>query len=250
VVSNDRLAAAMAAQSLTRRGLAERLSVDAKTVERWVAGRVPHPRHRTTLALVLAQPESYLWPGETTNGRGVDVAGLIGVFPHRCEVPQPLWRSLLRQAQEQIDVLAYAALFLAEDNPQLVSTLAAKADHAAVRLLLGDPASTKVAERGKEEELFDGMASRIRTTLLHLRPLADIPGIAVHLHETTLYNSIFRFDDEMLVNNHVYGGPAYRSPVMHLRRTPGCGLFDTYASSFEAVWRTSTPISREVWSQP
>ena len=249
-MSNDRLAAAIAAQSLTRRGLAERLSVDAKTVERWIAGRTPHPQHRTGLALVLAQPESYLWPTHAGNGKVLDVAGLLGVFPHRCEVPQPLWRSLLQQAQERIDVLAYAALFLAEDNPELVPALQAKANSVTVRLLLGDPSSAKVAERGVEEQLFDGMASRIRMTIRHLRALADVPGVAVHLHETTLYNSIFRFDDDMLVNAHVYGGPAYRSPVLHVRRTPGCGLFDTYAASFEAVWRTSTPISPELWSQP
>lgn len=252
-MSNHRLAAAMVSCDVSPRGLADRLGVDAKTVDRWLRGRVPQPRHRAAVTSVLRQPEAYLWPAVATPRRPslpVDTAGLVAVYPHRCDVPQPLWRSLLEQATERIDVLAYAALFLAEDNPELVSTLRAKAGRLDVRIALGDPASSKVEERGAEEELFDGMASRVRTTLRHLRPLSGCEGLAVHLHETTLYNSIFRFDGQMLVNTHVYAGPAYRSPVLHIRQTGGCGLFETYADSFETVWRTSVPLAPEVWRKP
>jgi hypothetical protein len=43
----------------------------------------------------------------------------------------------------------------------------------------------------------------------------------------------------MLVNTHVYGAPAARSPVMHLRKQQPCGLFDHYAASFERIWATT-----------
>jgi len=76
-----------------------------------------------------------------------------------------------------------------------------------------------------------------------LSPAAGGTRIEVHVHRTTLYNSIDRFDDELLVNAHVWGGNAYMAPVLHLRRLAGGSLFDTYAGSFEAVWATSRPIS-------
>jgi hypothetical protein len=37
----------------------------------------------------------------------------------------------------------------------------------------------------------------------------------------TLYNSIYRFDDTVLVDTDVYGLPASQNPVLHLRRAPG-----------------------------
>jgi hypothetical protein len=250
---NERLTTAMTDRTLSRRAVAEQLLVDAKTVERWLHGRVPQPRHRLVLAGLLAQPESYLWPELRSSHAGTaapDAAGLVSVFARRCDVPQPLWNSLIQQATDRIDVLAYAALFLPEEHPDLVSTLAAKSAEVEVRIALGDPRSDKVAERGAEEELFDGMAARIRMTLKHLQPLASSPNVAVHLHATTLYNSIFRFGDEMLVNTHVYAGPAYRSPVLHLRQTFGCNLFETYTASFDAVWRTSVPLDPDLWGKP
>jgi hypothetical protein len=60
-----------------------------------------------------------------------------------------------------------------------------------------------------------------------------------------LYNSIYRTDEELLVNAHVWGVNAYLAPVLHLRRLAGGSLFDTYTGSFEAVWATSRPISLE-----
>ena len=80
------------------------------------------------------------------------------------------------------------------------------------------------------------MASKIRNVLVHLAPLRRASGVEVHLHATTLYNSLYWFDEEMLVNTHVYGLPAGHAPVLHLRRLSAGELFDTYAESFERVW--------------
>ncbi|WP_428983123.1 hypothetical protein [Phytohabitans maris] len=66
--------------------------------------------------------------------------------------------------------------------------------------------------------------------------------IAIGLHGTTLYNSIYRFDDEMFVNTHVYGYPAAHAPTLHLRRLTGGDLFDQYADSFDRVWSTAKPL--------
>jgi hypothetical protein len=39
--------------------------------------------------------------------------------------------------------------------------------------------------------------------------LADAPGVDFRLQSETLYNSIFAYDDEMLINQHVYGMYGY-----------------------------------------
>jgi hypothetical protein len=71
--------------------------------------------------------------------------------------------------------------------------------------------------------------------------------VKARYHETPLYNSIYRFDDEMLVNLHCYGFPAAHNPVLHLRRLSGGDLFDTYADSFDRVWSTSEKV---IWETP
>jgi hypothetical protein len=68
------------------------------------------------------------------------------------------------------------------------------------------------------------------------------PGVSVRLHSTTLYNSLYRYDNELLVNAHAYGVPAGQSPVLHLRRLLGGRLFDHYLASFERVWQAARPV--------
>lgn len=116
------------------------------------------------------------------------------------------------------------------------------ADGCAVRIAIGDPDSPQVRQRGEEEQFGHGIESRCRLALMHYRPLAGTPGIEVRTHATTLYNSIYRADDQAMVNAHVWGVNAYGAPVWHLRRSEPGGMFDTYASSFDAVWDTATPV--------
>ena len=73
--------------------------------------------------------------------------------------------------------------------------------------------------------------------LAYYRPLVDVDGVEFRLHGTSLYNSIFRYDDQMLVNQHIYGTYGYIAPILHLRKMAGADLFDTYMRSFELVWR-------------
>ncbi|MEU1544844.1 hypothetical protein [Nocardia sp. NPDC005745] len=107
---------------------------------------------------------------------------------------------------------------------------------------MGDADSANVRQRGREEKFGHGIESRCRLALMHYRTLEGTPGIELRTHATTLYNSIFRADEEMLVNAHVWGVNAYGAPVWHLRRTLGGGLFDTYTDSFDAVWRSARPV--------
>jgi hypothetical protein len=99
-----------------------------------------------------------------------------------------------------------------------------------------------VQARGREERFGHGIESRCRLALMHYRPLLAVPGVEIRTHATTLYNSIYRADDQMLVSGHAYGVNAYRAPVWQLRRAEDGGLFDTYAASFDAVWATARPV--------
>jgi transcriptional regulator with XRE-family HTH domain len=243
---NDRLRDAVLRKGLTPAALAEHLGVDPKTAERWVTqGRAPYPKYRHAIAALLKESESYLWPDAVPADRANRVAQseVAQVYSRRAAVPEDVWRRLINQVQERVGILVYAGLFLPEQHPRLIATLKAKAKAGArVEILLGDPASAEVAQRGVEEGIGDAMASKVRNVLAFYERLRDVSGVAVHFHRTTLYNSIYRFDDEMLVNAHVFGFPAAHTPVMHLRRLSGGDLFDTYADSFDRVWSTSVPV--------
>jgi hypothetical protein len=58
-----------------------------------------------------------------------------------------------------------------------------------------------------------------------------------------LYNSIYRADDEMLINTHLYGLPAHMTPLLQLRRVPGAEFFIAYSNRFERVWATAIPLA-------
>ncbi|MFH9402990.1 hypothetical protein ACH4JS_25050 [Streptomyces sp. NPDC017638] len=114
-----------------------------------------------------------------------------------------------------------------------------------MRILLGDLDCAAVRQRGIDEghQIMDG---KIRNALLLYRPLMrSHPDIDFRLHDSTLYNSIYRADDEMLVNPHVHGSGTYLAPVLHLRRLPGGRLFDTYANSIDHTWENARPVTAQ-----
>jgi transcriptional regulator with XRE-family HTH domain len=234
---NERLRRAMYRAGLSVETLADSAGVSAKTAHRWLAGSVvPYPRTRYRVAALLHEDESYLWPG-AVNGASLTGAELAATWPRRSDVPAHLWTDLLRAAAHDIDVLAFAGLFLTEDHPAWLSVLAAKAAAGArVRLLLGDPDGAQLAARDREYRIGGGVAGRVAAVLSHYRQLDG--AAEIRLHDTPLYNSIYRFDDEMLINVHAYGILAARTPVMHLRRSDGA-FFNTYIESFEAVWASA-----------
>ena len=246
-MSNERLRSQIAAAGLTVPELASDIEVDPKTIERWITkDRLPHRRHRWATAKLLEVDEGYLWPQvlDDPQTKSASQAEFVNLYPHRGAIPSDLWASLIDGASDSIDVLVYAGLFLLDGQPDLLSKLEAKAERGAkTRILLGDPESPAVEERAQEETIGTAMAARINLSLDALQPVMGVPGIEVRLHTTALYNSIYRFDEHLLVNTHVYGSPAPQNPVMHLRRVPGGRLFDHYMQSFDRVWATGTEVT-------
>ncbi len=247
---NERLGAALASRRMDPASLAEAVGVDHKTTERWLSkGRTPRRRTALEVAALLKEDPAYLWPALVDDARqdSASRAEFVTLYPHRGAVPLDLWASLLDQAKDCVDVLVYAGLFLTDGTPDLAKRLIRKAeDGVRIRVLLGDPDSEAVAARGTEEGVFGGVAARIRLSLTHLQDAIGMPGVHIHLHSTTLYSSIYRFDDVLLANTHVFGAPAAQSPVIHLQRIPGGRLFDHYMSSFDRVYSGSVPVEGSV----
>ncbi len=239
---NERLRRSMLRAGYDTVALADAASVSAKSVERWLAGQVvPYPRTRYRVAALVGEDEAYLWPGG--DRAALAAAELVSAWPRRNDVPPGLWTGLLREATHHVDVLAFAGLFLTEDHGGWLPLLRARAAAGArIRLLLGDPAGAHLAARDQEARIGGGVAGRVAAVLAQYRPLLGVAEL--RLHDTVLYNSIYRFDNDMLVNVHAYGLLAAYTPVFHLRRVDG-QWFETYTESFERVWATARPFTED-----
>ena len=238
---NERLRVLLERSGHTAATLAAHVGTDPKTVARWVStGRVPHRRNAHAVARLLGVEVCELWPSLERQDQGTQGEDLLAVHRQRSDVPAEQWRSMFATAQVSIDILVYAALFLHEQIPGWNDLLRDRAaDGVRVRVLIGDPDCEAVCVRGEEEDFGHGIQSRCHLAAMHYRPLVTAPGISVRVHSTTLYNSLYRADDHMYVNTHLYGVNAYGNPLLRLKRAAPKGLFDAYAASMDAVWRTA-----------
>lgn len=238
---NEMLRLAMFEARLTEEDLASQMAVDPKTVRRWLEGRLPYPRHRGVLCRLLAVDEFHLWPElealQTAKSRPAEI---VAVYPRRSAITRQAWTALFASAEKEVGVLAYAALFLAE-NAELVHLIEARADAGVrIRIALGNPDGLHIAERGREEGIGSALAAKVRNALVLLRPLCQHPGVELRLHDTVLYNSMYRADDQLLVNQHIYSIPASQAPAYHLRKVTGGQMFNFYLDSFDRLWDEAT----------
>ncbi|WP_433379062.1 XRE family transcriptional regulator [Actinoplanes sp. CA-142083] len=241
---NERLRALMLQRGISTEELAAKCAIDTKSVERWLShGRVPHRQNRWTAAKLLDADETYLWPSILTRGvqgRGAGRSELIELYPDRASVPRETWLRLLGEATTNVDVLVHSGTFFAQVQPRIADELAERArEGVRVRLCFGDPACAAVAVRDEEEGLGNTLSAHIRASLIYYRSLVGVEGAEIRLHNTTLYNSLFRYDDQLIVNPHVYGSPASLNPAIRLQRIDGGLLFDLYCSAFERIWNAA-----------
>lgn len=240
----------MAKAGLTETALAAQVEVDAKTVDRWRnEGAIPRrPEVKAKVADILGLDQDELWPPPPPEPPSEDrqvTDEVITVWAHRADAPKAQWWKLLSAAQHNIDLLGYAMQFLPEDHSRLDELLIDKAGSGCqIRIALANPDSQVVAERDEEEGLGGTMPERIRTTLDHFEALFGVEGIDLKFHETRMYNSLVRGDNQMLMTPHQYGVKGYRAPLLHLRRASDDGIFDSFVAHFEKVWADSTPIPK------
>ncbi len=241
-MANERLRASMVVRRYAPERLAAVLAVDPKTVQRWIAGRTPHPRHRWAVADVLEEDEHYLWPPEQSGGLAASPeVELVAAQAHRADVPTDRWWSCSWEHGSASIFSATPCSSCGSSTRSFPSSCSARRRRAARYVSLADPNSPEACERDAEEGLAGGLQARIRTARLYLRCIDAAPGVALHFHRTPMYNSIFRCDENMFVTPHLYGVPGYTAPLLHLRRKGGQGMFDGFAAHFEAIWSTSRP---------
>lgn len=239
-MANDRLRSAMLAAGLTVEDISARVGTDVKTVERWIQNeqRKPHRSTRRQVAELLSVDEVALWPGLVEDVRTAPSSEteLVQLYPNRSKVPPTVWSELIDGARERVDVLFYSGTFLVEQYNFLPAMRSGAANGMRVRCCVGDENSSGVMTRAIEEGTVGGLEGRVQLMRRYMDELVGIEGIEVRKHGTPLYNSIYRFDDDMLVNTHSYGSLAGQNPVLHLRRLDGGLMWENYMRSFERAW--------------
>jgi transcriptional regulator with XRE-family HTH domain len=242
-MANDRLRTAMLAVNLTVDELAAKVGVDPKTAERWISReRVPHRPTRRKITALLRVKELDVWLSLTGDVRPApDESELVHLYPSRSAITGAGWEALINGVQEAMDVLVFSGAFLVEQY-NLVPLIRKKATEGVrFRLLVGDETSPAVIQRAIDEGTPGGLEGRIQLMRRYLTDVAGLDGVEVRTHGTVLYNSIYRFDDDLLVNGHAHGALAGQSPVMHLKRLPNGQIWPHYMRSFERTWSEATP---------
>lgn len=247
-MTNERLHTAFKRAGLTAEAVARKAEVDPKTVQKWLTGRTPHPRHRWSVSTLVDESEEFLWPDAIRqHGDGLSAAAeIVEAFPHRANVDSARWRGVTGQAGRQIDMLGYTLFFLPQQIPELVSVLLAKCESGCrLRLVMADPNCEQVRLRDVEEQEPITIVARIQTSLRAFEPLLACPNAEARFQTAPLYNSVYRFDDEMFVTPHLYATPGHSAPLLHLRRLGPNGIFSRFASHFEALWSDCKPIGQD-----
>jgi lambda repressor-like predicted transcriptional regulator/transposase len=253
-VGNDRLRTAIQDAGLQPQQLADQLQVDIKTVQRWLAGRTPYPRHRHQIARALGVEKDELWPGLAVEATAAEDAPEHGhavtAYASGDDPDAPDWRSMLEAASDRIGLLDFTLADITED-PTAVDLLAAKARAGChIRVLISDPDSAHLtitqAERQADHRLTQrpGMADDVHRSLDLFRQLHATDRIEIRTFVAPRYNSIIRADDEMLVAPHLWGVTTTDAPVLHVVRTADGSVFDRFADHYDAIWNhAATPLS-------
>lgn len=225
-VENEQLRTAITRSGLSFDEFADTVQVDIKTVRRWLAGRVPYPRHRTRVASVLDTTEHALWPDDVAapaaTGAG-EPAGhttgdaLVG-YAHATDLAAPHVDELLRAAAERIQIVVP---YLGSDSGLLELFRAGAPNGCGVRLMIEEPDA-------------------------QLEPLFGVDGIEVRAAPAGEDHILFRADDEMLLVFKRIGPAGTSPPVIDIHRQVDNGLFDRLAKDFDARWLEATRLtSRE-----
>lgn len=99
-MANERLCTALERNRWTAPAFADALSVDSKTVERWITkDRTPHRKTALAAAALLKEDPAYLWPELGKRAVADETYGeIVAVYTERSAVPNSLWLSLFTLA--------------------------------------------------------------------------------------------------------------------------------------------------------
>lgn len=252
-VPNHRLRAQMDAKGMSMRKLATLTGIREVTIKRWLANM--HIAVRRDNAMAAAEKLDCLphdlWPDQfaptqppLTGKDNIPVPFTPTMYASRTQLPITLWQNHFAGAEEAIDILVFAATFLFDTLDGFTATLTDAAKRGAqVRFLVGDPDGDNMTLRGEEEGIGKSVRARSHNSVELLRPYTTTPGLDVRTHRTALYSSIFRVDDNMIINFHIYGSPGRDNPVMIFSRQQEPRLWATFERAFSQVWDNAQPLA-------
>jgi transcriptional regulator with XRE-family HTH domain len=252
MIPNEALRERVRGRKLSDRRFADAIGVSVKTVHRWLADvdyRVREENARRAAEVLGCTPDD-LWPQQYSASVGIrSPAGGVKpftptVYANRSQIPISLWQHHFDDAQHSIDILVLAATFLFDTVDGFVDMLTDAAGRGvAVRVLVGDPDGASMILRGQEEDIGEAVVARRRTTVELITPRATTPGLQIRTHQTTLYTSMFRVDDDMIVNFHIYGSPGRNNPVMVFAQADQPRLWATFDQAFNRIWDNAKPLT-------
>jgi len=269
-MANEHLYAALHAAGIDADDLAVAVRVDTKTVERWLAGRTPHPRHRRTVARALNRPEHQLWPeltpnpteddgdehGRRPNHPTVRLGDLLGAYPSSSHPDALDALTVLAAAEQRIDLLDETLIHLLS-RPDITDLLSDQAGGGCqIRILIAHPDSTWMTSQdvlptdwapatSRADQQPDlpywkdpQTLKRLESERAHgyLTPLLEHPGITAREYLAPRFNTIIRADDQMLTTLHLFQQPQSDAPLLHLKRRTHDDLFDRFASHYDTLW--------------
>ena len=202
--------------------------VDAKTVERWITkGRIPYRRHRFEVATFLGRGRVLYLAGRAGPRRGrrgrrkarssrcTRTGGRCRGTPWDISSPRRSGRSGRWSTRGSSSPRTWECDGCSPSEP---------GPGRGSGSLLGDPDSPNVAGRGVDEGIGGQvLAAKVRSSLVLFGPLLGEPGVEIRLHETVLYNSIYRADDQLLVNTHCLRGDGQQRADVPPAQDPGRG---------------------------
>lgn len=251
-MANDLLIQAIRTAGLDRDQIADLVQVDPKTVERWIAGRLPHPRYRAALSRALGVGEEDIWPDAVSSAareRG-PAAEIIGAWPRRDDPAAPDWRALLRGAQTRVDLVGYSLLSVLEAAGALEAMVSKAREGVSIRVATVDPHAEFVLAADLAGRQTGRLIGRIKRASEVLGALSHEPGIELRQHTVPTSHTVLRFDDQLLLTVHLHGTPGFQAPALHLRRQQDYGIFDQITGHLEAVWANAKPVAAVAESEP
>jgi transcriptional regulator with XRE-family HTH domain len=220
MAANHNLKNALQDAGLTLEEFAAILSVDPKSVGRWIAGTsTPYPRHRTAISRALALDEADLWPdraartveldGQPHARSPADTASELRVWSDSQDASAPDPVSFIQQAAGPIDILDSDLWFY----------------------LAGPVADALIAHAGT------GQPVRVATSAPrpNLAPLIGQPGIELCGVEESDVALIYT-PSIMLIASRL-GGFANQPPALFRATAAGAdGLHDRLVNLFQTAW--------------
>jgi DNA-binding transcriptional regulator YdaS (Cro superfamily) len=245
-MANENLKNALQDAGLTAEQFAEIIAVDPKTVQRWVSGRTPYPKHRVTVARALDLSEHALWPDDVPAPTATATPPTVTATPPTVTATPPTatatppaapdaddganevvrsWggradprivemRELFPSARHEIDLLDAGGSLLAQ--PQMIAKLCQSADL--------------------------GLRVRVLTAsdVLGIESLARHPGVQLRVSDTPLAHSLVRADQTTFFA--IWLAAQDTMPTFQLQRRRDHGLFDRLQEHFDTLWDTSDPV--------